>query len=578
MLNWEMILMFLLIGCAVSALGFWAARWVPGDLTRLQEWGIAGRRFGTVVSWFLLGGDIYTAYSFMAVPGLIFSAGALGFFAVPYLILIYPLVFLILPRFWAVARHRGYLTPADFVRERFGSRSVGLLVAVTGILATMPYIALQMLGIQIVLSQMGLPVELSLVIAFLLLAAYTYVSGLRAPALIAIVKDSMIVLVVIVAFLTIPGRLGGFAHIFAAVPRNRLLLAPSQYSEYATLTIGSALALFLYPHTLTGVLSTNSRTVVRRNAALLPAYSLLIGLIGLLGYMALAAGIHPSAAYRTNSALPALFAQMFPGWFAGFAFAALCIGALVPASVMSIASANLFTRNIYREFFRPTCSDHEEARVAKTASLVVKIGALAFILFFPTELAINLQLLSNIWIVQTLPAVFLGLYTTWFHRRALMIGWVAGMVTGTGMMLALHFSSSVFPLTILGATIPVYAAVAALVVNLGVSVALSPLYRLAGVSGGEDFTAPTDYEASPVQAAKLRQAAGGLNVQVAELVDRRPIHPEPVAAPFPGSLALPDAANGSTQAGARVFSPTWTRPLVSHPDGAGGDNESERET
>src|SRR5205807_2209512 len=131
----------------------------------------------------------------------------------------------------------------------------------------------------------------------------------------------------------------------------------------------------------------------------------------------------------------------------GLAFAAICIGALAPAAIMSIASANLFTRNIYREFWRPACNDQEEARVAKFVSLVVKLGALAFILFFPTELAINLQLLSNIWIVQTLPMVFLALYTTWFHRKALAFGWGAGMVGGTAMMLALHFTSSVFPIS-----------------------------------------------------------------------------------------------------------------------------------
>src|SRR6266516_5754489 len=166
MVNWEMLSVFVVVFAFVTILAFWAARWRPGDLSRLQEWGLAGRRFGTVVSWFLLGGDIYTAYSFIAVPGLIFSSGALGFFAVPYLAIIYPLVFLLLPRFWTVARHRGYLTPADFVRDRFDSSGLALLVAITGILATMPYIALQIYGIEVSLAQMGVPLEISLLIAF----------------------------------------------------------------------------------------------------------------------------------------------------------------------------------------------------------------------------------------------------------------------------------------------------------------------------------------------------------------------------------------------------------------------------
>lgn len=529
-INWEALSVFVVVFSSVALLGFLAARWRPGDLNRLQEWGLAGRRFGTVMSWFLLGGDTYTAYSFIAVPALIYKEGALGFFAVPYLTIIFPLVFIILPRFWTVARHRGYVTPADFVRERFDSSGLALIIALTGILATMPYIALQIYGIEVSIAQMGIPIEISLFVAFVVLAAYTYVSGLRAPAMVALVKDAAIWLVVIVAFIYIPTRLGGFKGIFAAVHQKALAnpttfheyLPASQYSAYITLALGSALALFLYPHTLTGILSTNSRQVVRRNAALLPAYTILIGLIGLMGYMAIAAGIKPSAAYGANSALPALFSAMFPSWFAGFAFAAIAIGALAPAAIMSIAAANLFTRNIYREYFRPACTEREESDVAKTASLVVKVGALAFILFLPGTLAINFQLLSNIWIVQTLPAVFIGLYTNWFHRRALIIGWAGGMLAGTLMVIAQNFESSVFPLSLGGFTLPVYAAVSGIVVNLLLCVTLTPLFKGMGVPAGEDATTPADYEAQPVP---------GLALQPQEPAPART--PTPTLAPTP---------------------------------------------
>ncbi len=510
MVNWEMLTVFVIIFAAVAALGFWAARWRPGDLERLQEWGLAGRRFGTITSWFLLGGDVYTAYSFIAVPGLVFATGALGFFAVPYTIIVYPLVFLVLPRFWIVARHRGYVTPADFVRERFDSSLLTLLVAVTGILATMPYIALQIFGIEVVLAQMGVPIEISLVIAFVILAAYTYTSGLRAPAVICVVKDVCIWLVILVAFIYLPMRLGGFGKIFEAVQQKavhnpatfHVLLPPQQYSAYATLALGSALALFLYPHTLTGVLSTNSRQVVRRNAALLPAYTLLLGLMALLGYMAIAAGIKLSPIYKANIALPALFAKLFPPWFAGFSFAAIAIGALAPAAIMSIAAANLFTRNIYKEYFHPTCTEREESRVAKVVSLVIKVGALAFILLLPTTDVINFQLLGGIWIIQTLPAVFLGLYTNWFHRHALTIGLIGGLVVGTWMVVIQNFVSSVFTISFAGLKIPAYAAVSALIVNLVCCTVLTLLFRTLGISAGRDATRPADFEANPVPGSR----------------------------------------------------------------------------
>jgi SSS family solute:Na+ symporter len=506
MINVEALTIFIIVFLAVTIMGFLASRWRAGDLNRLQEWGLAGRRFGAIISWFLLGGDVYTAYSFIAVPGLIFTSGALGFFAVPYLALVYPLMFIFLPRFWTIARHRGYMTPADFVRERFASSTLALLVAITGIVATMPYIALQMYGIEVSLAQMGVPLELSLLVAFTILAGYTYVSGLRAPALIAVVKDICIWTVVLIAIIYVPIKLGGFAAIFAAVHQKALqnpdtfhdVLPPADYSAYATLTLGSALALFLYPHTLTGILSINSRAVVKRNAALLPIYTILIGLMGLLGFVAIAAGVHVTSSYGSNSAIPALFLQEFPAWFAGFALATIAIAALVPAAVMSIATANLFTRNIYREYFRPDCTERQEATMAKTVSLLVKVGALIFIVFLPTTLVINFQLLSNIWIVQTLPAIFIGLYTSWFHRRALIIGLIGGLAVGTGMVITRNFESSVYTMQIGTFSLPVYAAVAGLVANLLICVILTPILNSLGVAGGEDETTRADFEARPV--------------------------------------------------------------------------------
>src|ERR671923_1049942 len=207
---------FVVFFVLVAVLGFAAARWRRAKLDHLDEWGLGGRNFGAWITWFLIGGDLYTAYTFVAVPALMFGVGALGFFAVPYTIVVYPLVFLVPPRLWSVAHRHGYVTPADFVRGRHGSATLALGIAITGIVATMPYIALQLVGIEAVLKAMGVTGEWPIVIAFAVLAAYTYQSGLRAPALIAFVKDALIYLVVIVAVIYIPIKLGGFDDIFGA--------------------------------------------------------------------------------------------------------------------------------------------------------------------------------------------------------------------------------------------------------------------------------------------------------------------------------------------------------------------------
>jgi solute:Na+ symporter, SSS family len=510
-LNWTALTVFILLFAFITWLGFAAAHWRRGDLDQLHEWGLGGRRFGTLITWFLLGGDLYTAYTFIAVPALAFGAGALAFFAVPYTIIIYPLLFIVFPRLWYVCHKRGYVTAADFVNGRFGNRWLGLAITVTGIVATMPYIALQLVGLQVVIGAMGvtgtgIAGDIPLIIAFVILAAFTYSSGLRAPAAIAVVKDLLIYLTAFAAVIIIPIKLGGFGPIFAAVPPAKLLLAVPQgpttgaYGTYATLALGSAFALLLYPHSMTGILSAANGHAVRRNGALLPAYSFMLGLLALLGFFALADGVDklPEFAegfrqFQNNFAVPALFLHNFPSWFAGVAFAAIGIGALVPAAIMSIAAANLFTRNVYREFFHPRATDKQESQMAKWVSLVVKFGALVFIVFVPLQYAIQLQLLGGIWIIQTLPAVMIGLYTRWFNSWALLIGWAVGTFTGTYMAVAVNFQAA-YPLAIGGWTFPGYTALYTLILNLVLAVALTPVLNALSAKP-TDQTAAADYYA-----------------------------------------------------------------------------------
>ncbi|MDX3583105.1 sodium:solute symporter family protein [Streptomyces europaeiscabiei] len=509
---------FIFFFLAVTVMGFLAARWRKAENESLDEWGLGGRSFGTWVTWFLLGGDLYTAYTFVAVPAAIYAAGAAGFFAVPYTILVYPLIFTFLPRLWSVSHKHGYVTTSDFVRGRFGSKGLSLAVALTGILATMPYIALQLVGIQAVLDVMGVGggentnwfiKDLPLLIAFGVLAAYTYSSGLRAPALIAFVKDTLIYIVIAVAIIYIPIKLGGFDDIFAKAgeaysqtnpatdkPRGALVPGDANQWTYATLALGSALALFMYPHSITATLSSRSREVIRRNTTILPLYSLMLGLLALLGFMAIAAGIQVQ---NGQLAIPQLFETMFPDWFAGVAFAAIGIGALVPAAIMSIAAANLFTRNIYKDFIKPDATPAQETKVSKLVSLLVKVGALAFVLTMDKTVAINFQLLGGIWILQTFPALVGGLFTRWCHRWALLAGWAVGMLYGTIAAYGVasptqkHFGGSSAEIPGIGEI--GYIGLTAFVLNVVVTVVLTFVLRAFKAPEGIDETKPEDYTA-----------------------------------------------------------------------------------
>jgi solute:Na+ symporter, SSS family len=531
------VILFLL----VTFIGFAAARWRrTGNMLHLDEWGLAGRGFGTFITWFLLGGDTYTAYTFIAVPALVFGSGSIGFFAVSYTIMAYPIAFIILPRMWSVARVHNYITPADFIRGRYGSRGLSLSMALTGILALMPYIALQLVGIQAVLSVMGVGTsstntyvkDLPLFVAFLVLAIYTYVSGLRAPAAISFVKDTLIYVFVLVAIFYIPTRLGGWSHIFGAAQTHFATISPttkkpigtfiptshatgSTQFDFATLALGSALALFVYPHTITGALASKRRSVIKRNMSLLPAYSVLLGLIALFGYMAVADPVTAANVKKADNsqlAVPYLFQHMFPSWFTGIAFAGIIIGALVPAAIMAIAAANLFTRNIFKEFFKPDASPALQTRMSQWASLVVKFGALLFAVELPHTFSINLQLLGGVWILQIFPMLVGGLYTRWFHRWALLTGWLAGMIYGTIAAYNVknattsHWAASSD--IVFGHT--VYIGFTAFIINAVIAVVLTLVFKAAKVPEGADETLPHQYTADPDQTPAPVPAGVGL--------------------------------------------------------------------
>ncbi|MDQ1058839.1 SSS family solute:Na+ symporter [Arthrobacter globiformis] len=527
-INWVALIIVVLLFVAVAIMGFMAARWrrtaETEGLHSLDEWGLGGRGFGTWITWFLLGGDLYTAYTFVAVPAAMWATGAVsGFFAVPYTIVLYPIIFIIMSRLWSVSHRHGYVTSADFVGGRYGSRWLSLAVAVTGIVATMPYIALQLVGIKAVLTVLGLGssenvllTDLPLILAFVVLAAYTYTSGLRAPAMIAVVKDLLIYLAVIVAVIYLPIKFGGWDAIFGAAktkldtvneatgkPAGVFIPSAANYSAYWTLALGSAMALFMYPHSITGVLASKGRNTIRRNAAILPLYSLMLGFLALLGFVAIKAGTRPidlNGSVNPQLVVPQLFLDHFPAWFAGVALAAIAIGALVPAAIMSIAAANMFTRNIYRDFLRPDVDPRTEAKVSKIVSLVVKVGALIFVIAMDQSTAINMQLLGGIWILQTFPAVVAGLYTRWFDRWALLAGWAVGIAFGTASaynvvnpVTRAHFGGSIAPIP--GTDFTVYIAVSAFVLNLVVAVVLTLVLRALKVPQGEDRTRRSDYGA-----------------------------------------------------------------------------------
>ena len=467
---------------ALAALGFLGASFRRGG-RGLEEWAIAGGRFGAVVVWFLLGADIFTAYTLVSIPSMAFAAGAIVFFAIPYAIT-FLIAYVAMPALWAEARRRSSLTAAELAAARLGSKLVGLVVALTGIVAVLPYMAVQIDGMRAVLEVLLAGVssartisEVSLLAAFAVLAAFTFRSGLRGSALGSVLKDVLLWFTVVALLAVSLSAVGGFRGLFDGLsldplPTGDLTLKPKFYADYVTLAVGSALALYLYPHVFNGVMSSQSPDAIRRSTTLLPLYVIAVGLFAFLGF---AAHLMPGVLRLVSQfpkgeegllVVPAMAQVLTPPPLAALMLAGIFVGGMVPAAIMAIAQANLLVRGVVRPF--AALSPEAEEAIAKWASVFFKFLALGFVFLTPMTYAIQLQLLGGIIITQTLPAVFLGLTRMRLHPYAVVAGWAVGMVSGVWLTLVANHFGQITTTSISLGGVPVFIGLIALGANLAV--------------------------------------------------------------------------------------------------------------
>lgn len=487
MIGLDSLIPFVCLFVVFIALGFYGKYWRRGDLNNVHEWSLAGRKLGTTLVFFLIGADLYTAYTFVAIPSGVFAKGSLYFFAIPYVMLTFAVALVTMPRLWSLSREKGYITASDFVKDRFSSLALAVMIAITGIVAELPYIALQIVGMQSVLTVMlagtsnsQIVGEISLLVSFAILAAFTFTSGLRGATLTAIFKDILIWITVIAVIVVVPISIGGFGNVFKEIKPNYVTLSDSLVPAYATLVLGSALALYLYPHAINGVLSAESAKKLRTSTGLLPLYGVGLAIMALMGVLVYSV---PSAMNFLSSfpessrgilVVPSLILYSMPGWFSGIALLGIFVGGLVPAAIMAMAQANLLTRNIIKEI-KPNLTPKSEIRITKISSTVFKFVALGFVFTVPATYAISLQLLGGILIAQILPAVFFGMYVKSLRKEPLIAGLLVGIFLGVYMVESVNnfgsLSSSLFNTTF-GS---IYIAVIALAVNLVISFAGSAI-------------------------------------------------------------------------------------------------------
>ena len=501
-------IVFIVLFVVFAVIGFMGRFFRRGDESQLHEWSLAGRKLGVVLTWFLVGADLYTAYTFIAVPSSLFAKGGIYFFAVPYVAVTFAVAMLMMPKLWSISKKKGYITAADYVTDTFSSKTLGLLIAVTGIVAELPYVGLQLVGMKAVLTVMfpvntgnlGLIINLALIVSVIILIAFTFISGLRGVSLTALFKDAIIFITVIVVIIAVPMAYGGFQTAFAAKAASAFQTLPlNTYSvAYPTLWIGSALALYLYPHAVNGSLSSNSAKNLRMSTALLPVYGIGLAFLALFGVLIYAVG--PALSYVNSFpsgtggvyVVPALILYTMPSWFAGFAFLGIFIGGLVPAAIMSIASANLFIRNVVKPYKKVPLSSKSETFWAKIITIIFIFIAVGFTLVINDTFAIQLQLLAGGFILETLPALFMGLYFPKLNKHSMIVGWAVGMILDIYMMIEANskfgkIQTSFYLFGHLGASeILVFVGLFALLVNVIITVVGTYVTRAMGIKNSKE--------------------------------------------------------------------------------------------
>lgn len=482
---------------AAWALALTAAWRRQGDeLLDPEGWALADRGLGGVRLWLVLGATVFTAYTYLAVPGLAYLNGGIAFYGVAYAALVVPIGFVVLPRLRDLAAEHGFVTAADWVRARHGSHVLALAVALTSVLAAIPYLALQVVGVRTLLAALDLdPASLSgkltIVVLFVIHSVATYRGGIRVPISVSGFKALLVIAVTVAVVAALFLKLGSFSHLLAnsqhalTARGGSLLVSPGAGSTYATLAIGSALALMVYPHIITVTFASRSASSLRRAVGFLPVWTAILGCFTLLGVIA--AGLVPIPSGGGALAVPLLIRRVLPDWAAGLTLGALVIAALVPVATLAVGASTLIVRNIYSEYINPTATPKHEVQVARFASVVLRGGAVAFAFAVHPQQAVDFHLLGGVWILQVFPAVVISLYTAWFHPRALVIGWAVGMAAGTWLSTAGGFSPTV--------TVPwgsghtqIYTALVALLLNLAVVTVLTLLLDRLGVPRGVDAT------------------------------------------------------------------------------------------
>lgn len=422
-----------------SFVGILAGRRVKMNL---ENWTVAGRQFGIIIIWLLMAGEIYTTFTFLGASGWAYSKGAPTFYILIYGALAYTLSFFILPALWKVGKRHGLHTQPDFFIKRYESRFLGVVVALIGVFCIIPYLQLQLAGLGMIVevsSNGAVSSRVAIGISFVLTCAFVYTSGLKGAAWVAIIKDIMMILAVLIVGIGVPYiYFGGFGKMFRALIEQKpnYLVFPGAAPQMDVLWVMSTVLLtglgfYMWPHVFGSAFSAKSHKIIKRNAIIMPFYQIPILLIFMVGFTALL--VIPGLK-NGDMAFLALVNKTYPSWFMGFVGAAGAVTAMVPSAILVLFASTLLAKNVYQTGFNPRASEGKVMALSRFMVLVIMTFALFFAIFLPNEL-VPLLIFGYDGVCQFFPGVVFGL----FWKRVTKIGVICGLIAGIAVVVILIF-------------------------------------------------------------------------------------------------------------------------------------------
>ena len=411
----------------------------------LENWTVGGRRFGVVLIWLLMAGEIYTTFTFLGASGWAYGKGAPAYYILIYGTLAYTLSFFILPKLWRVGKRHGLHTQPDFFVKTYGSRPLGVFVAAIGILSILPYLQLQLSGLGMIVeiaSEGAIGSRTAIVLAFLLTCAFVYTSGIRGSAWVSVIKDVMMIAAVAIVGFGVPrihfGGIGKMFETLAAQKPEHLVFpgaAPSMDVVWVMSTVLlTGMGFYMWPHIFGSAFSAKSERIIKRNAIIMPLYQLPIVLVLFVGFTAVLAlpGLK-----NPDTAFLALVQKTYPPWFLGFVGAAGAVTAMVPASILVLFASTLLAKNVYQAVFDPGANEAKIMRLSRSLVVVITAAALLLALYFPNAL-VNLLLIGYDGVSQFFPGVVLGLFWRKVSRTGVWAGLVAGIAVAAALVFGKH--------------------------------------------------------------------------------------------------------------------------------------------